>query len=76
MAAVNGTDSRVHAYLNGTLFSCGKATTLNRYGEQHSINMLQIFSPTFLPNIVKSGQHLANLFPKLEGAQRVHMSTK
>jgi len=28
-AAVNGTDSRVHAYWNGTLFSYGKVTALN-----------------------------------------------
>ena len=56
MAAVNGTDSRVHAQLNGTLLSCGKVNTLNRCGEQHNTNMLQIFSATFLPNIVKFDQ--------------------
>jgi len=55
MAAVNGTDSHVPAQLNGTLFSCGKVTTLNRCGEQHNISMFQIFSATFLPNIVKFG---------------------
>ena len=66
MAAINGTDSHVHALLNGTLFSCGKVTTgtLNRCGEQHNINMLQIFSATFLPNIVKFGQHLIKLLQK------------
>jgi len=41
-----------------------RARTLNRCGEQHNINMLQIFSATFVPNIVKFGQHLAKLFPK------------
>jgi len=46
------------------LFSCGKVTTPNRCDEQQNINMLQIFSATFLPNIVKFGQHLAKLFPK------------
>ena len=33
-------------------------------GDQHNINMLQIFSATFLPNIVKFGQHLIKLLQK------------
>ena len=35
-----------------------------RCGEQHNMKMLQIFSATFLPNIVQFGQHLAKLFSK------------
>jgi len=30
--------------------------------------MSQVFSPTFLPNIVTFGQHLAKLFPNKKGA--------
>jgi len=58
---------QIHKYMHNwmaLLFSCGKVTTLNRCGEQHNINMLQIFSGTFLPNIVQFGQHLAKLFSK------------
>jgi len=51
-----------------TLFSCGKVTTLNRCGDQHNINMLQIFSATFAPNIVKFGQHLIKLLKNEKGA--------
>jgi len=41
-----------------------KVTALYRCGEHHNINMLQIFSATFLSNIVKFGQHLIKLLQK------------
>ena len=59
---------QIHMYMHNWMAlcfpACGKVTTLNRCGEQHNMNMLQIFSATILPNTVKFGQHLAKLFPK------------
>jgi len=53
-----------HAQLYGTLFSHGTVITLNWCRGQHNKNTLQFFSAVTEPNIVKFGQHLAELFPK------------